>query len=525
MLARLSSIVLLTTALWAQAPAFDVLIANGRIIDGTGSPWYRGDIGIRGDTIAAIGRLGNATARQTIDAKGMIVAPGFIDLHSHSRSTILLLPQAENLVRQGVTFILEGPDGSSALPLAPFLEKVAAARPAVNFGSFLGQGTVRDSVVGLINRKATPEELEKMKGIVRQAMQEGSFGLSSGLYYVPGNFTPTEEIVELAKIAGQSGGIYISHMRDEAAGLLDSVRETIRIGEEGGLPTQITHHKVLGRPNWGKSTESLALIEAARARGVDVSLDQYPYTASSTSLAGLFPQWSLEGGQAELIKRMKDPATRLKIRAGIVQVILYDRGGGDPKNVVIANCNHDPSLAGKSLAQITDERRRDPTVENAAETAMDIQAQGQCATVYHGMEEPDLQRILKFPQTMIASDGGIPEFGRGAPHPRNYGTWARVLGRYVRELKLITLEDAVRRMSALPASRLRLPDRGMLWVGMKADVSVFDPDKVIDKATFREPHQYSEGFLHLLVNGQAVMLDGKLTGTRPGRILYGPGKS
>ncbi|HZT32557.1 MAG TPA: D-aminoacylase [Bryobacteraceae bacterium] len=513
--------------LWAglaQGADFDVLIRGGRIVDGTGGPWYVADLGIRGDSIAAIGKL-SGTGTVTIDAAGLVVAPGFIDLHTHSRRGIFSIPTAENYVRQGVTTLIEGNDGSSPVPLGPFLAKVAATPIAVNFASFVGHGSIRQAVMGLQNRKATPEELTKMQDLARQAMREGAFGLSTGLFYVPGNYAPTEEVIAIARVVGEMGGMHISHMRDEAAHVLDSVRETIRIGEEGHLPTEITHHKIMSADNWGKSVETLALVEAARARGVDVSIDQYPYTASSTGTAALFPQWSQEGGQKELVTRLHDPATRARVKNEIVQSILHNRGGGDAKNVAMGDCPWDPSLDGKSLAQITDERGRTPNAENAAETAMEIQEKGGCSAIYHAINEEDVERILRYPFTMIASDGEIPQFGKGVPHPRSYGTFARVLGRYVRERHVLRLEDAVRRMSALPADRLKLEGRGLLRPGMKADVVIFDPDTVADKATFAAPHQYAVGFRDVLVNGQAVLREGKITPARPGRVLYGPARA
>ena len=507
-----------------QASGFDVVIHHARIVDGAGDPWFYGDIGIRGDTIAAIGQLDNAQAAANIDAKDLVAAPGFIDIHTHARRGIFLDPTAQNYIRQGVTTILEGNDGSSPLPLAPFFAKLSATPLAVNFGSFVGQGSIRQQVTGLENRKATADEIGKMKELARQAMREGAFGLSSGLFYVPGNFTPTEEVIEIAKVVGGMGGMYISHMRDEAAGVTDSVRETIRIGEEGGLPTQVTHHKIIGKGNWGKSVDTLKLIEEARARGVDATIDQYPYTASSTGTAALFPQWSLAGGQKALLERLAAPEQRTRIKTVIIDRILTDRGGGDPKNVVMAGCSFDPTLAGKSLAQITADRGRPVTVENAAETAIEIQQKGGCAAVYHAIGEDDVVRILRSPYTMIGSDGEVPEFGKGAPHPRSYGTFARVLARYVREQKAITLEDAVHKMSGYTAQRLKLYDRGLLRPGMKADLVIFDPAKVRDTADFPNPHQYAEGFSYVIVNGKPVIASGKLTSERPGRVLYGPAK-
>lgn len=509
-------------SLSSQDAPYDVLLRHARVYDGTGSGWYRADVGIRGDTIAAVGHLAGSDAAAVIDVAGLALSPGYIDTHSHARGGIFDHPEAENCIRQGVTTIIEGPDGGSPIPLRPFLEKLAAARPGINFGSLAGHGSIRGAVIGSINRSATDDELRKMKELVRQAMLDGALGLSSGLFYVPGNYAPAGEVVELAKVAGEMGGIYTSHMRDEAAQILDSVRETIRVGEEGGLPSQITHHKIIGKPNWGRSVETLALVEAARRRGVDVTIDQYPYTASSTGLSALLPQWSQAGGNKALQERLAASDTRARIKTVIAGKIRDDRGGGDAKNIQLASCSFDKTLAGKTLAEVTRARGLEATPENAAETAIGLLQRGSCSTVFHAIDEGDVERILRSPFTMVASDGGIPSFGEGVPHPRNYGAFARVLGRYVRERKAITLEEAVFKMSGYPAARFRLMDRGLIRPGMKADIAVFDPALVRDKAEFGQPHQYAEGFVHVLVNGQFALRDGKMTGNRAGRVLYGP---
>jgi dihydroorotase/N-acyl-D-amino-acid deacylase len=384
---------------------------------------------------------------------------------------------------------------------------------------------VRTEVMGPVDRQATPEELERMRVLVQQGMEDGALGLSSGLFYVPGTFTPTAEVIELAKVAGRLGGIYISHMRNEAAGVLDSVRETIAIGEGGGLPAQVTHHKIVGKKYWGQSVQTLRLIDEARARGVDATIDQYPYTASATSIgAALLPAWAQEGGRESTLKRLTDPATRAKIKAATVAIIRDERGGGDPKNVVASSCGFDPALAGKTLADITQGRGLAVTLENAAETAMWIVEQGGCQGIFHAINEEDLQRILAHPATMVGSDGEIPIFGRNHPHPRSYGTFARVLGVYVRDKKLLSLESAVQKMSAFPAQRLGLTDRGVIRPGMKADIAVFDPLNVRDTATFEKPHNYAEGVSYVLVNGQVVFENGRMTDARPGRVLYGPAR-
>lgn len=506
----------------AQSPAYSIVLRGGWIADGSGNPAYRGDVALAGNSIAAIAPRIDPRGAQVIDVAGRIVAPGFIDMHTHARRGIFEVPTADNYVRQGVTTVMEGPDGGSPVPLGAFLDKVAAARPAVNFGSFIGQGSVRQQIIGEADRKATSDEIAKMAALVRQGMEEGAFGLSSGLIYVPGTFTPHAEVVELARVAGSLGGLYISHMRDEAAHVVDSVRDTIDVGERALMPAQVTHHKIVGVNNWGGSVKTLAMIDAARARGVDATVDQYPYTASSSGLTILLPGWSLDGGQTALVKRLADPTTRARIRSAAVDNIRYDRGGGDPKNVVIASCQWDPSLAGKSLADITRERGAEVTFENAAETLLTLVEKGSAQAVYHAMSEEDLERILKHPASMVASDGEIPIFGKAAPHPRSYGTFARVLGRYVRDRKLLSLEEAVRKMSSFPAQRLGLVDRGLLRPGLKADLVVFDAAGVRDTATFERPHQYAEGFSLVVVNGEIVYRDGTMTGARPGRVLLGP---
>lgn len=510
----------------SQNASYDLVIRNGRVVDGTGNVWYRADVAIRGDTIAKVASSISDPAARVIDAAGQIVAPGFIDIHSHARRGIFEVPTAENYVRQGVTTLIEGPDGSSPIPLGAFLAKLEALPRSVNMGSFVGQGSIRDAVMGNANRKPSADELAKMRTLVEQGMLDGSFGLSSGLFYLPGNFSSTEEVTDLARVAGRLGGIYISHMRNEAAGVLDSVRETIAIGENGGLPTQVTHHKIIGKAYWGKSIDTLRLVDEARARGVDATIDQYPYTASSTSIqAALLPAWAQEGSRAEMLKRLADPATRAKIKTESADSIRNERGGGDPKNIVIAGCGWDRSLAGKNLGEVARIRGMEPTIENAAEAALWIVEKGGCSGIFHAISEDDLERILKHPATMIGSDGEIPIFGQAHPHPRSYGTFARVLAVYVREKKTITLEEAVRKMTSFPASRLRLPDRGVLRVGMKADIAVFDPARVRDAATFEKPHQYAEGFSTVIVNGRVVFDGSKMTPERPGKVLYGSAKA
>ena len=506
----------------ATASEYDLVLRNARVVDGTGAPWFRADVALNGDTIAAVGPSLGGTGRREIDVGGQVVAPGFIDLHTHARRGIFEVPTADNYVLQGVTTLFEGQDGDSPLPIDELLTRVAALPPAVNFATFVGHGSVRDAVLGREDRLPTAEELARMIAIVEESMHDGAFGLSTGLFYVPGAFARTEEVVELARAAGRLGGIHISHMRDEAAGVLESVGETIAIGERGGLPTQITHHKIIGRAGWGRSAETLRLVEAARARGVDVTIDQYPYTASSTSFsAALFPSWALEGGRERMSERLSDPTSRARIRDEVIGKIRNERGGGDASRLQVAACPHDPSLDGKNLAEILRERGKEPTVEGAADLAIEIVEGGRAIGIFHAIAEEDVERILASPFTMVASDGGIPIFGQGAPHPRSYGTFVRVLGVYVRERGILSLEDAVRKMTSLPASRVGLLDRGIVRPGMKADLAVFDPATVRDRATFAEPHAYAEGVRYVFVNGILVVDEGRLSGLRPGRVLRG----
>ena len=506
----------------AQAPRFDLVIRGARVVDGTGAPWVLADVAIAGDTIVAVGRDLAGTAATTVDAAGKVVAPGFIDIHTHARRGIFVVPTADNYVRQGVTTVVEGPDGSSPLPIAAFLAKVEAVRIVPNFATFVGQGSVREKVMGNVDRPATAAELATMKDIVRQAMRDGAFGLSTGLLYVPGTFTPTAEVVALAAEAGALGGIHVSHMREEASRVLDSVNETIRIGEEGHLPTQVTHHKIVGKGNWGRSVETLRAMDAARARGVDVTIDQYPYTASSTGISVLFPRWALEGTDADVTGRIADPAQRAKIKAAIIENLEFDRGGGDPKNVQIANCPWDSSMAGKTLADLVLAKGETVSYATAADVVIEIVRRGGAQGIFHAIDEADLRRILASPLTMVASDGEVPVFGQASPHPRSYGTFVRVLGRYVRDERVLTLEEAVRKMTSFPAARMGLADRGILRPGMKADLVVFDPERVGDRATFEQPHQYAVGIDRVFVNGTQVFDGSTMSAARPGRVLRRP---
>jgi N-acyl-D-amino-acid deacylase len=516
----------------AQVPPYDLLIRNARIVDGTGSPWYRGDVGIRGDELATIAHRIDAPAARTIDAADQVAAPGFVDIHVHAFGgagrppaplPIIEVPTADNYVRQGVTTLITGPDGFSPIPLEPALALVAQTGTVPNIGTFVGHGSIREAVFGSVNRAPTLDELERMRVLVREAMQDGALGLSTGLFYVPATFSRTDEIVELAKISGQLGGIHISHMRDEEVDIEASVRETIAIGELGGLPTQVTHHKTIGKRSWGQTAATLRLIDDARQRGVDATVDVYPYTASATSIsAALMPAWAQEGTREDVLRRLRDAGTRRKILAATMQILLDGRGGGDARNVMVSRCDWNAAFAGKRLDEVARLRGNSGSIEDAADTALWLVENGDCGGIYFAISEDDIQRVLRHPASMVASDGQVVVFGRASPHPRSYGTFARVLGRYVRELKTLTLEDAIRKMSSYPARRLGLRDRGVLREGVKADVVVFDPAAVRDLSTFEQPHQYAQGVSLVVINGQVVFENGAITSARPGRILYGP---
>jgi N-acyl-D-amino-acid deacylase len=523
----------IVVALSAQDPSYDLVIKNARVVDGTGSPWYRAEIGIRGDEIATIAARIGADARRTIDAGGNVVAPGFIDLHVHAFGgagqpppllPIIEVPTADNYIRQGVTTLIGGPDGFSPASIKATLELAAKTGIVPNLGTFVGHGSIRSAVFGSVNRAPTADELERMRTLVREAMRDGAFGLSTGLFYVPAVFSTTDELVELAKVAGEMGGIHISHIRDEESGVEASVRETIAIGERGGLPTQVTHHKTIGKRFWGRTVDTLRLVDDARSRGVDVTVDAYPYPASATSIsAALMPTWAQEGTRDDIVKRLRDPVTRRKILVATIQIILDGRGGGDPRNIMVSRCDWNAALAGKRLDDVAVERGRSRSVEDAADTALWLVENGDCGGIYFAISEDDIQRVLRHPASMVASDGQVVLFGRATPHPRSYGTFARVLGRYVRELNTLSLEDAIRKMSSYPAQRIGLMDRGVLRERMKADIVIFDAATIRDAATFEQPHQYAQGVSAVVVNGQIAFENGTITPARPGRILYGRG--
>ena len=504
--------------LGCQSPTYDLIIEHGNVFDGSGNPPVATDIGILGDQIVKTGDLSSSKAKVRIEARGMAVAPGFIDLHAHLEP-LLELPGAESAIRQGVTTSLGGPDGSSPWPLDSYLLKADSTGMGMNVAFLVGHNTIRKNIMGLENRAPTAEELAAMQAQVAEGMKAGAYGLSTGLKYLPGAFSEVNEVIALAKTASQYQGIYTSHLREEGIGLIEAVTEAIAIGKEAQIPVVLTHHKAIGTRMWGGSVRTLALVDSARKAGIDVMMDQYPYNASYTGLAVLIPAWAMAGGAEDFKKRVSDPVLRDSIKKGIIHNILYDRGGADLHRIQFATVSWKKDLEGKTLHDWLVERKVGPTPENGAEFVIEGQLNGGASCVYFAMDDADVERIMQHPQTMIASDGRLGNPGEGHPHPRWYGTFPRVLGVYVREKGILTLESAIRKMTTLPADRLGLANRGRIEENTYADVVVFDPNTVIDKSTFQNPHQYPEGIEYVIVNGQLAVDRGVYQNIRPGRVL------
>lgn len=546
-----------STAPPAPSPAaetFDVLITGGRIVDGTGAPWYRGDIGITGDRITAIGQLAGRNARSRIDATNLVVSPGFIDMLGQSEFNVLVDGRAASKITQGITTEITG-EGSS---IAPLDDRLAAAarpqydrfkvaldfrtldqyftrlerrRPALNVGTFVGAGGLRALVVGDRQREATAGEIAEMQRLVEEAMAHGALGVSTSLQYVPGRFASTDELVELAKAARKHGGIYITHQRSESGQIMPSLDEVFTIAERADIPAEVWHLKTAYKANWGRMGEVLRHFEAARARGLDVTANMYPYDRASNGLDASLPLWVREGGLDAMLARLKDPSLRDRIKRDMDDPNATDwenqwYGSGGGAGVMVSTVL-DPSLRkweGKTLAEIGQEMGKDPR-----DAAMDlvIADRGETSTIISIMREDDVRLALQHPMISIGTDSGARAedgpFSESKSHPRAWGSFPRVLGKYVRDEKLITLEDAVRRFTSRPAARLGIADRGLLKPGMKADITIFDPATVSDVSTFVDPTHYSVGIPHVLVNGKAVVADGKITAERPGQPIRGPG--
>jgi len=542
-----------TTAPDTSSP-FDVLITNGLVVDGTGAPWFRADVGINGDRISAIGELKGRKATTTIDASNLVVAPGFIDMLGQSEFNVLVDPRAASKITQGVTTEITG-EGSSIAPLNDALAKSAQPpydrykivldfrtlseyfarlqknRPAINLGSFVGAGGLRAYVIGNAQKPASPADLEAMKKLVDQAMLQGALGVSTSLQYVPDRFASTDEIVELAKVAKKHGGIYISHQRSESGQIMSSLDEVFTIAERANIPAEVWHLKTAYKSNWGRMPEVLRRFEEARARGLDVTANMYPYDRASNGLDACLPLWVRDGGLDQMLARLKDPALRDRIKKDMDDPNARDwenqwYGSGGGAGVMIATVL-DPSLRkweGKNMVEIGTEMGKDPR-----DAVMDlvIADAGQTNVIISIMREDDVRVALSNPMISIGTDSGARAedgpFSESKSHPRAWGSFTRILGKYVRDEKLLPLEDAIRRFTSRPAMRVGITDRGILRDGMKADITIFNPATVRDVSTFVDPTHYSEGIVHVLVNGVAVVSGGKITDARPGQPIRGPG--
>jgi N-acyl-D-amino-acid deacylase len=502
----------------AQAQECDILITNGKIIDGTGNNWYYGNIAVKDGKILKIGRDINLSAKKTINAKGLMVAPGFIDVHTHLEGDEAKDPMAQSFIYDGVTTCITGNCGSSNVDIGKYLRWVDSLKLSINVATLIGHNDVRKAVMGRANRDATPDEMKQMSNIVDKAMADGAVGLSTGLIYIPGTYTKTPEIVELAKIAAKYNGVYASHMRDEGDSVTQAIEEALTIGREAKIPVEISHFKLSGQHNWGRSKETVPMIEAARREGIDVTIDQYPYTASSTSISTLIPDEILADGQDSIKARLQRPEIK-KYVINSMLVRLKKRKLKHFSYAVVAYYSPDSTYNGKSIEQINLMKGRKHKAKEEALTVIDIMMEGGASAVFHGMGEEDVKRIMQYPFNMFASDASIRVLNFGMPHPRGYGTNARVLSKYVREEKVISLEEAIRRMTSLPAQKFQLSDRGLLKEGYAADIVIFNEKEVKDISTFEKPHAYSKGFYFVIVNGVLTVDNEKHLGTRAGKAL------
>lgn len=495
----------------------DVLITDGKILDGTGNPWYYADIGIKGDRIVAVGDLAKVSASDTIDAKGLYVSPGFIDVHSHSGPGLEdpKLSGAEPLLRQGITSVAINPDGGGSIDLENQKRKLLEHGLGVNVAQLVPHGSIREEVIGMADRAPSTAEMEQMKQLVHEGMQNGAFGLSSGPFYSPGSFASTQELIKLAEVAAEYGGVYTSHIRDESnytIGLEAAVDEVIEIARKAELPGIVTHIKALGPPVWDLSSTIVENIENAREEGVEVFADQYPYEASATGLiSALVPRWAEEGGHDALVKRLEDPETRSKIKAAMKQN-LKRRGG--PDRIQFRYFDPDSTIEGKTLKDLSEARG-----ESSLEVAITLISKGEPGIVSFNMKEEDVHRFMQQPWTMTCSDGGLVPMGQGVPHPRNYGAFPRKIRKYVMEQNAISLSQAIRSMTNLPAAVFNFENRGLIREGMTADIAIFDLDAVKDRAGFQDPHQLSEGMIHVLVNGEFAIRDESFEDARTGQVL------
>jgi N-acyl-D-amino-acid deacylase len=506
-----------------QSAGCDILLRNGKIIDGTGNNWYYGNVAIKDGKIFKIDRDINLPAKKIIDATGLIIAPGFIDVHTHIEDDEVKDPTAASFIYDGVTTVITGNCGLSNIDIGKYLSFIDSLKLSINVASLVGHNDVRIAAMGSANRAPSAGELKQMELIVDKAMRDGAVGLSTGLIYIPGTYSRTPEIVSLAKIAAKYDGVYTTHMRDEGDSIVNAINEALIIGRQAKIPVEISHFKLSGQQNWGRSKITVPMIEAARKEGIEVTIDQYPYTASSTSISTLIPDELLADGPDSVKARLERSAVKSYV-TNYIKERLKKRKLAHLNYAVVANYAFDTTLNGKSIEQINLLKGRKHTVTAEAQTVIEIMMNGGASAVFHGMSEDDVKRIMRYPFNMFASDASIREFNAGMPHPRGYGTNARVLGKYVRDEKVISLEEAIRRMTSLPAQKFQLHDRGLLREGFAADIVVFNEKEVKDVSTFEKPHAYSKGFYYVIVNGVLTVEAQKHTGQRAGKALYGPGK-
>jgi N-acyl-D-aspartate/D-glutamate deacylase len=495
---------------------YDLVILNGKIYDGQGKDPFVGDIGIIDDKIIRIGEIEELEGTQVIDASGLAVSPGFIDMHTHLEP-LMDLPIAESLLRQGVTFALGGPDGGGPWPFGQYLDSLENMNLGLNVGYLIGHNTIRKEVMGMEDRKPSNEELELMKSYINTAMDEGAFGISTGLKYLPGTFSEVDEVIELSMVASKKDGIYTSHLREEGLGLLDAVQEAILISREASIPVVLTHHKAIGVKMWGQSSKTLEMVDSARNLGLDIMMDQYPYAASHTGISVLIPSWAMEGNS--FAERVENPELKDSIKSGIIFNILNDRGGNDLRRIQFSRVSWKKELEGKTLYDWVEMEGMEQSIENGAELVIQAQLNGGTGTIYHAMDENDVENIMKHPMTMIGSDGRLSSPGDGHPHPRAYGTFPRVLGYYVREKRVLSLPEAIHKMTGLSAKRLGLKNRGFIKEGFYADITVFNPETIIDKSTFTDPHQYPEGIEYVIINGNVAVKNGEASETAYGKVI------
>ncbi|KYP13926.1 MAG: aminoacylase [Flavihumibacter sp. CACIAM 22H1] len=496
---------------------YDLLLLNGKIINGTGNAWFYGDVAVKNGKIAAIGKLTNKTAKKIINVNKQVIAPGFIDVHGHIEGSIFRRPTADNFIYDGVTTIITGNCGSASEDLQVFFRQLDSAKTSINIASLAGHNTIRRQAIGLENIPVTAQHQHKMDSLLQKALDDGALGLSTGLIYLPGMYAKTSEVVSLAKVTAAQGGVYASHIRNEGGRVAEAIEEALEIGRQAKLPVQISHFKVAGRANWGRSAETLASITKARAEGLDVTIDQYPYTASSTNLNTQLPDWAQSGGLDSIRKRLADPRVKTDIEREMLQTLTKNQYP-DYSYAVVARHEADSSFNGLSITAINLLKGRKKHPEEEIKTVLDLINAGGAQMIYHSMDEADIRYFMAYPQSMVGADAGVSD-GTGMPHPRGYGSNARVLGKYVREETIVSLEEAIRRMTSLAAQKFNLPSRGLLIEGKAADIVVFDPALVSDKASFLNPHQFSTGFEYIIVNGALVLEKGKHTGARPGKVL------